>query len=165
MHLGSLKCYLRWLLGLSSQQTILSRLWLGGESWKTLTKFAGATQRRKALMNSKFCQSHQSRESFGNPWTSTLTEFISRLFGVSGWWGGEESCQRRSGAELYLKMGGSNIKSQLKKYKRETLDEWKDLERPVLLTLRNFCFVWKLIFNDFIKVLLLPDAVKHSVVY
>ena len=29
----------------------------------------------------------------------------------------------RPGAELYLKMGGSNFESQLKKYKRETLDQ------------------------------------------
>ena len=94
MHLGSVKCYFRWLLGLHSQQKILSRLWLGGVSWKILTKFAGAMQRRKALRNSKFCQSHQSGESLGSPWTFTLTGLISWLFGVSGWRGGEESCQR-----------------------------------------------------------------------
>ena len=29
----------------------------------------------------------------------------------------------RPRAELYLKMGGSNFESQLKKYKRETLEE------------------------------------------
>ena len=60
-------------------------------------------------------------------------------------------------------MGGSNFVSQLKKYKRGTFEEWTFLERPVFLTISNFCFVWKLNFNDFIKVLLLPDAVKHAV--
>ena len=68
-HLGSLKFYFRWLLGLRSQQTIQSRLWLGEASWKILTKFAGATQRRKALKNSKLCQSHESQLKKYKRWT------------------------------------------------------------------------------------------------
>ena len=153
------ECHFRCLEGRSSQQKILWRLWNGGASWRISTKCGGGWVSTWLLPVGNL----RGSDPKVKPKTlNDLKEVVESL--------DEEEVRRavrdvRPRAELCIKMDGSHFESQLKKYKRGTIEELKYPVRLPLGTRECLCYVWKFDFIEVIKVLFRPNQMEHTVVF